>query len=122
MKISLYLTVAEGRVWQGDTALWTKQIESGLALGPGERIVLWAHDADDPLDGPTWSVKNRHWGADGSINCDLERMVIDPDEDEQKEIMNLAGRHYAMSWYTASEDGRPEERLRAAGWRPYREV
>ena len=115
-KVTLWLEVAEGDVWIGPSALWTRDLRTDYAPGPGDRIVLWPDD-DTPHDGPMWTVRGRYWDTDGNLHCELERMVINPGERAIDEMRQLAtrGRLHAAPWYTHGTS--PE--LPRGGWRPY---
>lgn len=121
MRVRLYMTVSYGnsKAARHYGGLYYKDIETGQAPGPGERIQL---GPDDEF-GVMVSVKERWWEHDGHVRCDLKGVVIDPNESEEVSIRGQVWHLYHWAWSTESDgthdDRSFEDRLIDAGWQKW---
>lgn len=74
--------------------------------------LLW--DAEENESGVTHPVKRRYWEHDGTAALELTRMIIDPNEVNQR----FLGGGYETAWWT-ERDGDLDALLRASGWKEY---
>ncbi len=113
-RVSLWLDVHHGQQFGPSGGLWTREWSISHAPDRGDTICLWPGEDGDPFEGPTWHVKRRTWGSDGSIICELSTMIIDPD-DMTQQGMRGPGDYYNASWWT-DRDGDPIPELARGGW------
>jgi len=130
MIITLWLTTIDGAAvggWMGAYKdLWTKELDTGAVplLDGHDQIVLWPTDEEGPQGGPMWDLKRRYVDASGHWHLELTAMVLNPTDEVRDAIVRMVARggppwHY-RSW-DVGQDGDPDERLRAGGWRKYGE-
>jgi hypothetical protein len=126
----------------GRARLWlpTLQTPDSLYGGPGDLYVReWAQTAAIPTDqwddqvelwgdGPSWNVYRHTWLADGTVNIEMQTMVIDPAPEQCKEIERMARsamrpgggpRVRFRSWNITDTDTDPRPNLLAGGWKTY---
>jgi len=123
-EITLWLSVYEKFCPSGAYELWTRKLHTDFPPREGDTIHLWpAEDPDDGVHGVAWTVRRHYWGSDGSYDCELTQMVVDPDENDttQRPRYDGAPNLYASTWWTDREGGRPEPHLRRGGWTTYGE-
>jgi hypothetical protein len=119
-EITLWLNVYERLCPMGASELWTKKMRTDFPPRRGDDVHLWPEeDPEDGQHGLAWTVSRHFWGADGSYDCELTYMVVDPDEKDgtqgQQAFPSESVYLYSRAWWT-DRDGRPEPELRRGGW------
>lgn len=99
---------------------WFRDLPTVYPPDPGEEVILWPWNAN-PADGPRLTVQRRVWSSDGRVNCELQVIVVNPDEVTQQTI-NAQARsgHYRLTQWWTDRDGPVIAGLELAGWQRYR--
>ena len=109
-QVTVYLGIEHSDHFGSETT-YRKVMDTPFCPFKGARIQLWKY-------GPTGTVHEVYWGADGSVWVDLERFVVDPSPTMVPHTRyNPQLSRQLHAWYTESEDG-VDLRLRIVeeGW------
>lgn len=120
IEVRLNLLVYEGSSTSGSARFFFKDIITAAVPCPpqgsgyhDDMIELWP-------DGPTETVRQRHWGSDGVMQVDLRSAVVDPLLMEERMISVIDGtwhrRHW--TWRTDQEESDLVQQLTTlGGWK-----
>lgn len=100
--------------------LWRTTRRTGCVPDRSDKVILWpCEEENDPLDGPSWTVRDRYMDAAGGWHIDLTRAVLDPEPSMwQRAVAEMGSRNCwnELHLWETSVDGDLREKLREAGW------